>query len=138
MSILSPILGVVLVAVGACSDVGTPPDPNNYLIFGSWRWIRSEGGDFPRVLAPEPGTTVIDSYSLEGNYCKHRNDTLLMAARYYLAKTDYGIHVGYTDIRMYAGCQTILWEKTVRVEADTLLLFDIVADMYLHTFVRAR
>jgi hypothetical protein len=136
VSTLSPLLGVFLATLAACSDVGTSPD--TYVICGAWRWIRSVGGFAPHVITPPSGTTFIDVYSPAGIYLSYRNDTLMMTGRFALTKKDQGILVSYTDVRKYAGDWSEVMERWVRVEGDTLLLSDNGMDLYRHTFVRLR
>lgn len=140
MKALTPGLIICLVPMllelTTCSQPSGPTDLNVALVSGSWLWISSEGGLFPRVITPPPRTIFIDTYSYFGSYSRRRNDTLVLTARYSLVNENTGILLQYADIQTYAGFQAELWDEWVSIEGDTLYLMDNGCDMYRHRFLR--
>jgi hypothetical protein len=140
-SIVFAFLGVFLASLlmlEACSDPDGPTDSDLTRVSGSWLWISSEGGLFPRVITPPPGTAIIDFYSSHGNFSRRKNDTLVMTAQYLLSDDSAGMLLKYTDVQTYEGFRSDLWDRWVVIQGDTLQLLDNGCDMFRHTYVRYR
>ena len=65
-----------------CSDEGTSANSEVSQISGEWIWVRSTGGFFPRNDVPDSGFVLKDTYSLNGSFQRHRNDTLIVNANF--------------------------------------------------------
>ncbi len=121
-----------------CSDNGSAVDPAVSQLSGSWIWVRSEGGFFPQVLVPPAGTIVKDYYSPGGIFSRHRNDTIVVSARYSLSERSTGLLLTFTDIKSFFGYEFFAVDEWLQFEGDSLWLIDNGADLYRHTFVRAK
>jgi hypothetical protein len=122
----------------ACSDFGDTINSDVGRLSGSWRWISSIGGLGPHVISPQPGDTVIDSYSIHGDFSREMNHALVMTAHFSLSEENSNLMVIYTNVQYHLGYQTDLLNALVHFEGDTLRLMDYAADMYRHTYVRMR
>ncbi len=133
------LLTVLLFPQPGCSDDGQSVDPETLSISGSWRLVYSAGGFVFRVYAPPPGTVVIDLYSVRGEFSRHRNDTLLLTARYNLIHEGPQVLLHYEKAQGYVGQGPIvIHDHWVYIEGDTLRLQDPGADLYTHTYGRIR
>ena len=55
---------------------------------GTWLWLRTEGGLFPRVILPEAGQTLKISFDSFGFFRIIRNDSLKVIARYKIEEAE--------------------------------------------------
>ncbi len=55
---------------------------------GTWLWIQTSGGLFPRVTTPPPGTTVKIIFDSYGLYHEYRNDSLKVFAKYNVSESN--------------------------------------------------
>lgn len=124
--------------LAGCSDVGSAVDPAVAQLSGSWIWVRSEGGFVPRVLIPPAGTVIKDYYSPGGIFSRHRNDTIVVTARYSISERGSGPLLTFTDINSFFGYDFFAVDEWLQFEGDTLWLIDNGMDLYRHTFVRAK
>ncbi len=124
--------------LAGCSDNGSAVDPAVSQLSGSWIWVRSEGGFFPRVLIPPAGTIVKDYYSPGGIFSRRRNDTIVVSARYAISERRSGLLLTFTDINSFFGYDFFAVDEWLQFKGDTLWLIDNGMDLYRHTFVRAK
>ncbi len=139
--VIAPFVFVTILfsqALVGCSDNGSAVGPGVSQLSGSWIWVRSVGGFFPRVLIPPAGTIVRDYYSPGGIFSRHRNDTIVVSARYTISERSSGLLLHFTDINLLFGYDFFGVDEWLQFEGDTLWLIDNGADLYRHTFVRAK
>ncbi len=103
---------------------------------GTWRWVKTVGGLFPRVITPDEGTTVKINYDYNHSFRLFRNDSLKVMARYeILSAEDYGDQIKYSDIKIY-NYQFFQNFEYAQIDTDTLMTWDGMCDGFYSYFIR--
>lgn len=79
-----------LACLSLCSfgcDSNPSSSPSQTLI-GKWVWVYSFGGFSGGYIYPTPGVESTISFTTNGGYSSHRNDTLVVSAKYLLSLND--------------------------------------------------
>jgi hypothetical protein len=120
-----------------CTQGTGPSNSTVSQLSGSWRWVQSVGGIFPRVVTPPSGTVVEDSFTPDGAFSRVVNDTTVVTATYFLTDENNGPFIRYTNVQTYHGYTFEGSGESIQVENDTLRLTENVTDGFQHTYVRA-
>ena len=120
-----------------CTQGTGPSNSTVSQLSGSWRWIQSVGGIFPRVVTPPSGSVVEDSFTPDGAFSRVVNDTTVVTATYSVTDENNGPFIGYTNVQTYHGYTFEGYGEWFQVENDTLRLTENASDGFQHTYVRA-
>ena len=107
---------------------------NQYI--GTWRWINTTGGLFPRVIVPEDGENVIIQFDSKNAFRLFRSDTLKVSAQYSLEKAEHTFDkISYSNTVTY-GYNFNRSAEYVHAHGDTLDVWDGMIDGYLSLYVK--
>ncbi len=97
---------------------------------GTWLWLKTEGGLFPRVFTPENGVTIKVVFDNLNNFKIYRNDSLKVLANYKIEKSEYDRDkITYSNITTYNYHYTTVADYA-KIYSDTLEIWDGSFDGY--------
>lgn len=111
-------------------------DTNPYV--GTWRWIKTVGGLFPRVITPGEGLTIKINYDNSYTYRVFRNDILKMISHYKIKPIEYYYYdnkILYTNIVTY-NYHFNQDAEYARIYSDTLEIWDGMIDGYFSWYIK--
>ena len=118
-----------LLLFNTCSK-DNPAGSNSTLYSGTWLWLKTVGGIFPRVITPENGMSLKVSFDNLNNYKIYRNDSLKVSANYKIEEDEYDWDkISYSNIVTYDynfNTDTDFAE----IHSDTLQIWDGMIDGY--------
>jgi len=84
-----------------CS-VNNPVENNYGKYYGTWLWLKTEGGFFPRITTPDSGTTIKICFDNFNTFELVRNDSLKVTAHYNIeVKDSYWDKISYSSIKTF-------------------------------------
>ncbi len=78
------IFSFLIICVFTSCSIDNPVEYNIGKYYGTWLWLQTEGGFFPRIITPNPGTSVKISFKYLNTFQLIRNDSLKVTANYSL------------------------------------------------------
>lgn len=108
-------------------------------LFGSWRWVSSQGGWGGQLQTPEStGQTRTAIFRSDGLARFLRNDSLVTQVRYSLESLYDREGNQYLIIRYLVPEYVLAPQQVAFGEKDTLYLRDTCMDCYYHVYTRIR
>lgn len=131
LSFLLPFLFIT------CSE--NNPVENNFTSYsGTWLWLKTEGGLFPRVTIPEEGMTLKISFDNLNNYKIYRNDSLKVSANYEIEEVENDWDkISYSNITTYNFNFNTDKELSI-IHSDTLEIWDGMIDGYFSLYKKIK
>lgn len=96
MNVLRKCLPVVLLSalIGGCHTEPIPPQ-----LIGDWLWESSSGGIGGMIINPQPSQRVILTFSGDGQFSVHQNDTLAHMGTYRVTNAQ-SIYSGKEELKI--------------------------------------
>ncbi len=125
-------------SIAGC-DFGQVETSMTARLYGSWRWVSSQGGWAGELQTPEStGQTRTAIFRSDGLARFLRNDTLVTQVQYSLESRSDPEGNEYLIIR-YRGFAYFSADQEIAFgNRDTLYLTDMCMDCYLHVYTRMR
>jgi len=109
-------------------------EPSQYA--GTWRWIKTVGGIFPRVITPEEGSSLKLYFSDGHTFKIFRNDSMKVVAHYKIESEDSAWDkISYSQIETYDFHFSGDTEYAY-IYSDTLQIWDGMDDGFYGFFVK--
>jgi hypothetical protein len=119
-----------------CSDEN--PVENDFNIYnGTWLWLKTQGGLFPRVIVPEEGVTTEIHFN-NGNFKICRNDSVKVNAIYKIENYDtIWDKISYSNI-MTDNYNFKSGPDLAAIYSDTLAIWDGMIDGFFSIYKKAK
>jgi hypothetical protein len=119
-------------------DAGTPVDPEVSQLYGTWQWLKTQGGFGGDVYTPQStGQTAKVIFRPTGIAQFYRNDTLVKQLGYAVIKRN--PYTGAQDMYCvhYNGSNDYFSDQIISFQGpDTLRLSDVCMDCFNYTYSR--
>ena len=119
-----------------CSE-NSPTENNFSSYYGTWLWLKTEGGFAPRVFTPKDGTTIKLYFDSFNNFRIYRNDSLKVTANYKIENSKFGDKISYsnTAVNNYTFYPDTGYG---RIYSDTLRVWDGAIDGFFSFYKKVR
>jgi hypothetical protein len=130
------ILLIIIWLFTSCSE-NSPTENNFSSYYGTWLWLKTEGGFSPRVFTPKEGTTLKLYFDSFNNFRIYRNDSIKVAANYRIQNSQYGDKISYSNVTSY---NYTFYQDTGfgRIYSDTLYIWDGAIDGFFSFYKKIR
>ena len=120
-----------------CSN-DNPVSSNSNQYYGTWVWLKTEGGYSPRVIVPATGTELKISFDYFNNYKLYLNDTLKVIATYQIEEIE-----NNWDKLSYSNVATYNYNfsgnnEFIEKHSDTLQIWNGAADGFFSFYKKLK